>query len=413
MYHISSSSCRAQNPWLAIQMRFFVQAARPGRVCYNCSVSRSELPPPTLVTTHKQLTGLIEELMREAVVAVDTESNSLYAYRERVCLIQFSTSRADYLVDPLQIKDLSALAKVFRSDRLEKVFHAAEYDVICLKRDFGFEFANLFDTMVAARTLGWEALGLGNLLEKFYGVQLNKRFQRANWGKRPLPDDLLSYARLDTHYLIPLRDKLKAELIARGRWELAQEDFVRVCRVEAQTREPEEPVWRIKGASDLEPQQLAVLQELCLYREEVAQHIDRPVFKVISNKTLMAIAETEPHSNRELAQLPGMTRVQMRRHAAGLLGAVQKGQASDPPRRLNARPANGAMLARLEALRNWRKRTAREMGVKSDVVLPRDLMQELADRSPQDQEALARVLNEAPWRLERFGQDILYVLSRH
>src|SRR5690606_21288536 len=117
-------------------------------------------------------------LAREPAVGVDTESNSLFAYRERVCLIQFSTPTQDFIVDPLALGDLSGLAPLFANPAQQKVFHAAEYDIICLKRDYGFQFANLFDTMVAARTLGWPQLGLAAILENHFGVKMNKRFQR-------------------------------------------------------------------------------------------------------------------------------------------------------------------------------------------------------------------------------------------
>ena len=108
---------------------------------------------------------MILDLSGEPVVAVDTESNSLYAYRERVCLIQFSSPEKDYLVDPLEI-DVSTLAPLFASTEIEKIFHAAEYDLLMLDRDFGFRVSNLFDTMVAARILGWKAVGLGSILRE-------------------------------------------------------------------------------------------------------------------------------------------------------------------------------------------------------------------------------------------------------
>ena len=166
------------------------------------------LKEPILISLPAALERLASELSSEPIIAVDTESNSLYAYQEKVCLIQFSTPGKDYLVDPLALKNLSPLDPVFRSPKIEKVFHAAEYDLLCLKRDFGFEFNNLFDTMIAAGILGRQALGLGSILKDEYGVQVDKRNQRANWGQRPLPEGLLKYAQLDTHYLIPLRNRL-------------------------------------------------------------------------------------------------------------------------------------------------------------------------------------------------------------
>jgi len=168
------------------------------------------------ITQPAALEKLARRLARHSILGVDTESNSLFAYREQVCLIQFSTSDEDALVDPLALDDLSPLADIFASPKIEKIFHAAEYDLICLKRDFGFSFANLFDTMVAARILGWEEIGLGSILKAEFDVQLDKRFQRANWGKRPLAAELINYASRDTHYLIPLRDRLWSDLQRQG-----------------------------------------------------------------------------------------------------------------------------------------------------------------------------------------------------
>ena len=121
------------------------------------------LPPPVWVNTKQTLQKLMDDLVTQTRVAVDTESNSLQAFREQVCLVQFSTTNADYLVDPLVLKDLSLLAPIFSDPKIEKIFHAAEYDLICLRRDFHFSFANLFDTMQAARVLGYPAVGLDRL----------------------------------------------------------------------------------------------------------------------------------------------------------------------------------------------------------------------------------------------------------
>ena len=160
------------------------------------------------VDTPDKLDQMIRALSKQAIIAVDTESNSLYAYQERVCLMQFSSPEKDYLVDPLAI-DASPLGPLFRSPDIEKIFHAAEYDLIMLDHDFGFQVSNLFDTMVAARILGWKAVGLGSILREQFGINVEKKYQRANWGRRPLPDEMLTYAQLDTHYLIPLRHASK------------------------------------------------------------------------------------------------------------------------------------------------------------------------------------------------------------
>jgi ribonuclease D len=373
---------------------------------------RVDLPTPELIKTTRALEDLAAHLSQEPVLAVDTESNSLYAYQEQVCLIQFSTTGADFLIDPLAINDLSALAPIFASPAVEKVFHAAEYDILTMKRDFGFEFACLFDTMVAARILGWKNIGLGSILEEQYGVHLNKRFQRANWGRRPLPMDMLAYARLDTHYLIPLRDRLQADLRASGRWDLAAEDFERLRFVNG--REPEDAAdacWRISGAYDLSRQRAAVLQELCLYRDKLARSMNRPLFKVINDRTLLAIAEAAPTNFRELRQLPGMTGGQVSRHGAALLEAVARGLSSEPVYPPRSPRPDDQYLDRVDALRYWRKNTAKRMGVNSDVVLPRDLLYAIAAKNPRTQKDLGAILEQVPWRLQRFGEQILEVLD--
>jgi ribonuclease D len=369
-----------------------------------------------LITRPEDLQRLASRLLGEPVVGVDTESNSLYAYREQVCLIQVSTRQADYLVDPLGLEDLTPLAPLLSNTGIEKVFHAAEYDLICLRRDYGFECANVFDTMAAARILGRKEIGLGSMLEAEFGVRLDKRQQRANWGQRPLPANLLDYARLDTHYLIDLRDRLKTELEQRGLMPLAREDFERMCASKANgspdmdDKQPD--CWRISGSHDLKPQQAAVLLELCRYRDQVARSLDRPLFKVMNDQTLLAIAEQAPQSMSELSRLPGMSAIQLRRHGRHLLEAVQRGLRAKPLHPPRSRRPDEGFIRRLEGLREWRKQTALEMGVMSDVVLPRDLMLSLAEQNPNQPEALKQVMSDVPWRLEHFGSQILDLLTQ-
>jgi ribonuclease D len=363
------------------------------------------------ITKPGGLKQLVNILASQPIIAVDTESNSLFAYREQVCLIQFSTSQADYLLDPLALADLSTLGSIFADSHIQKTFHAAEYDILCLKRDFGFEFDNLFDTMLAARILGRKEVGLGSLLEAEFNTQADKRHQRANWGQRPLPDFLLDYARQDTHYLIPLRDKLEQQLAEKGLLPLAQEDFQRLCQLEVNPDNGKPVCWRVNGVHTLSPQQAAVLQELCIYRDEVARSVNRPLFKVISDQTLHAIASTLPSSMDELKTLHGMTNHQIRRHGNALLQAVQRGLQAKPihpPR--NVRP-DDHFLARVEALKQWRKQKAHQLEVESDIILPRDLMHKLAASNPLEMDALMECLSDVPWRREQYGEEILKVLQ--
>ncbi|GAB4476688.1 MAG: ribonuclease D [Anaerolineae bacterium] len=375
------------------------------------------LPPALIVNDSKSLARLQHELSGARRLAVDTESNSLYAYRERVCLIQISSDRADYLVDPIELEKQSSLdfiGELLADPRVEVVLHAAEYDVMCLRRDFGIELANLFDTMVAARILGWEKVGLADVLQEHFGVTLNKRHQLADWGRRPLPEAMLRYAQMDTHYLLPLRDKMHALLAAGGHLEEARELFDEVCRAEW-GRGEFDPMgfWRINGAVRLDGHTAAILQELYLFREQQAQQRDLPVFKILGDATLVAIAERAPASLDELGQIKGMSRGQLRRYGDAILKAVERGRDAPAPKRPrdNGHRPDELTMRRYDLLHTWRKERAAARGVASDVVLSRDTLWELARLAPTTPEQLEQVPSLGPWRRKTYGDEILRVLA--
>jgi ribonuclease D len=261
----------------------------------------SNLPSPTIIASPSALRELVRRLQNEPLIAIDTESNSLYAYREKVCLVQISTRDHDWLVDPLAVRDLSPLGPLFADPDIENVFHASEYDIMCMKRDYDFKFNNLFDTMFAARILGLKSFGLGSLLEAYFDVQVDKRYQRADWSQRPIPAELLQYAQMDTHYLPALRDILRDQLMDQDRLIEAKEVFDLLTEVpaSAHTTDPE-GFWRIHLARDFSRKQFAILRELYILRETLAEQRDRPPFKVFTDQVLVAITLAEPHTLKEL-----------------------------------------------------------------------------------------------------------------
>jgi ribonuclease D len=280
------------------------------------------VPPPELVADPGSLARLLEVLGAEPVVALDTESNSFHVYRERVCLLQVSTPAADWVVDPLSV-DVTPLAEVFCDGR-EMVLHGADYDVRCLRREFGWRFPRLFDTMAAARRLGHAGLGLSAVVEAHFGVKLSKGFQRSDWGRRPLTHEQLAYAALDTHFLLPLHTRLSTELERRGLLESAREEFARIAAVEPRERVFDPEGWRrIKGARELDPPGARVLRALYLAREERARASDRPPFKVLGDHTLLALARARPKSAERLRDFPGVTPSVLRRMGDAILDAVE------------------------------------------------------------------------------------------
>ena len=353
----------------------------------------------------------MDDLVTQSRVAVDTESNSLHAFREQVCLVQFSTTNADYLVDPLALKDLSLLSPIFSNPKIEKIFHAAEYDLICLRRDFYFSFANLFDTMQAARVLGYPAVGLDRLLADKFNIQTDKRHQKANWAARPLTKEQIHYARLDTHYLFDLRDVLEQELREKGRYVFAMEDFARACLLEESRQKLNGESWeRFAARKDLSLRELTVLAYLCKWRDKEAEKLNRPPYKVIMDDVFVALAKNPPEQKVDLSGV-GLSEKQIGLWGDGVLAAIRRGLAAPLVERKQAETKNDAVLRRLEKLKSWRKNAGLEMGVESDIILPKPYMSALAENPPKTVDELARVMKETPSRVEKYGAQILKVLG--
>jgi len=267
------------------------------------------------------LGALVDRLRGEPIIALDTESNSFHVYRERVCLLQVSTRTGDFVVDPLAV-DPAPLGEILCDGR-ETVLHGADYDVRCLRREYGWRLPRLFDTMAAARRLGRAGLGLSALVEGQFGVRLSKSFQRADWGRRPLTPEQLTYAALDTHYLLPIYDALTAELGARGALDAARMEFDRIAGAEPKERVFDPEGWRrMKGGRELDEPGKAVLRALWIAREERARADDRPPFKVLAEEAMLELARRRPTDDEALARIPGVTPSVLRRMGGALRAAI-------------------------------------------------------------------------------------------
>ena len=228
-------------------------------------------PRIRLIQSQADLERLFERLKDEPLIAVDTEAASFHRYRDRVYLLQLSSRRETAVVDPLAVTSLEPLGAVLADKGIEIVFHDADYDLRLLNREYGFRAHTLFDTRIAAQLLNEPGVGLAALLEKYFGVRLDKRYQRADWSVRPLSPEMLEYAAADTRHLPELRDLLRNQLLEQGRLEWAEEEFQSLSRVGWPTSPPDEPGYlRMKGAKALPPRSLAVLRELFQWREDLA-----------------------------------------------------------------------------------------------------------------------------------------------
>ena len=379
-----------------------------------------ELPLPTLVETEAAVAALLETLENAPEFAVDTEGDSFFSYPERVCLVQITAGEKDWLVDPLTGVDLAGLGRAFADPRKLKVFHDGEYDIASLKRDYGFQFKNLFDTRVAAAALGAQNPGLASVLQEGFGVQLDKSLQRSEWSRRPLTEKQIRYAQLDTHFLVPLMEKQRPELAARGRTMIVEGECRRLERLlpPETTFDPDEFV-RLKGARDLDPMQRQALRELYILRERLSLELKRPPFKVIGNDPLVTIAAGMPKSIFSLRRINGFSHGQARRLGREVLSAIARAREAGPmaklPRLPNREGTSGFSDEEVELherLKQWRKVAAAAMQIDSAYLVNRHVLLRVAKSRPKTIAALERTEGIEPWQVERYGEEILDVLRQ-
>jgi ribonuclease D len=370
----------------------------------------------TWIRTPPELEALVRSLEGCRSIGLDTESDSLYHYRDKVCLAQVATERGEtFLVDTLAV-DLAPLAPLMASPGIAKVLHGADYDVTTLKRDFGFRFEGVFDTMIAARLVGRSELGLVAVARDELGVSLSKTNQKDDWSRRPLTRQQEAYALADVAHLLELRERLEARLEALGRLAWLREECDAVAALEplARRRDPDAYLG-VKGARRLPPRPLAALRELHAWRERRAEETDTPAFRVLGNEALLKLAEASPLDVAGLRAVPGVP-PRLQGQADVILAALQRArelpEAELPAPSRGRRPVPAeAALRRTERLKAWRARKGLELGLDGSVLLPQRLIDRLAEAAPASLEALAAVDGLRRWRVAAFGGELVAALS--
>jgi ribonuclease D len=279
--------------------------------------------------------------------------------------------------------------------------------------------------MWASRILGWPSHGLGAILHEHFGVELNKKYQRANWGLRPLPPKQLGYARLDSHFLLSLYERQVRELKEQGRWRQAQHRFNKLMQTRWEPK-PFDPdgFWRLSGVRQLDDRGRGVLRALYLLRDEQARAEDRPPFKVLGNRALVDLSAQRPTRLEDLHEVKGVSHRIARKYGRKLLSAMRQGASQplrweDRPRptrdgaRHKHRRPSPVCQARFEALRAWRNATADKRGVEPDIILANQILRDIAQLNPQSQAEMDKSDVLARWQVEEFGPDLLRILRRH
>jgi ribonuclease D len=373
---------------------------------------------PLYIDTTPAADRFLSAVEQTTTVAVDTEGASFHRFVDRIYLLQMSTRDTTAVLDPLAIGTPAALGRILESDRLEKVFHDADYDLRLLHQDYGWNTRRLFDTRVAAQLLGIRAFGLAALLERSFGLKLDKKHQRADWSMRPLPRDMLDYASQDTMYLLELRDRLAAELESAGRWSWAAEEFEQLEGTRWEQPEGEDTGYmRIKGARDLDRRELAIFRELVRFRDGIARELDRATFRVAGNEALFAVAKERPQTLDALAAIKGVPRGIAERRGAEMLAAVKRGM-EVPEDQLPKFPRaprwdrDADFDNRVNALRTAREEAAQRLGLDPGFLCAREKLETIARKRPKTLEELAEVPDLRQWQIEVLGPAFLKALSK-
>jgi ribonuclease D len=363
----------------------------------------------------------LEKMMRsvekEKAVAVDLEADSMYHYKEKVCLIQIATEKMSVVIDPLAIEDLSPLKPIFSNPDIKKIFHGADYDVRSLYRDFKIRINNLFDTELACRFLGIKETGLQAVLKMFFNVNVDKKYQKKDWSKRPLPKEMMAYASKDVIYLLPLARMLihKLKKMDRMTWVLEEcEDLSKVRPVLSN----EAPLFmKFKGAGRLKSRSLAVLEALLQFRKRVAEKKDRPFFKVIGNESVMKIATARPVTLRRLKNIKALSNRQISMYGSDLIKVVAKTlkiPESELPVFPSQRPPvlpNG-VPAKIKTLKSWRVSKASALGIDPGMLCNNALITAIAVKNPGDGKSLESVKEMKNWQKQAFGREIIRALKK-
>jgi len=349
-------------------------------------------------------------------IALDTEADSMHSYFHKVCLIQVSANGYHMVIDPLALEpaDLQPLWEVVNDPAAPIMMHGADYDIRILDRDYGVRIAGLQDTQIMAQLLGEEKTGLAALLDKELEVRLNKKYQRADWGRRPLHAGQLAYAAADTAYLGDLVKRLRARLEALGRWTWAEQDFQRLEKVRHSNADPDPLVFeRIKGGRALRGGARDRLFSLHQWRDQQAQARDIPPFKILGNKPLLAMAEEPPTDFEELGEVDGVGPSAIHRWGRELLRLLQRPRRAPqrvrPPRPPTPDAAERKRLKRMLAVRDVK---AEELGIQAGLLCSRGAAESVSSHKPLC--ATASDLEDAGfegWRLEVLGEDFLKAIA--
>lgn len=374
------------------------------------------MPPIIRSSKDAAFAQLLAEAAASAAIVVDTESDSLYHFHQKICLVQVGTEAGSaYLLDPLEGFEVEALRPLLEDPGLTKIFHGADYDIALLKAKAKISVRSLWDTMVAAKFLGRTEVGLQATLRDELGLTISKGNQKDDWSARPLSEEQQNYALTDVRHLLEVMTKQRAELETMRRRHWVEEECAALEQLSGLPAkiDPREVFRDVKGVAALPPRALGIFRELIACREEIAGEIDLPPFRIAVNEALLALARSEKDVGRD-ALLQSIRRREYgeRFHQALILGLDLA--ESDLPKLERGRRIELplAQQRRVSALKDWRKVAAPRIGLELSLLIPQRLIDRIAEANPGSIDELLAIEGLRRWRVEAFGEEILKILKK-
>jgi ribonuclease D len=368
------------------------------------------------IDTRQGLRQVVDCFKNQKAIGVDMEMDSMFHYREKICLIQMATEKHTFIIDPLKIPNMSLIKPLFENIRIKKVFHGADYDVRSMFRDFGIAINNLFDTELASRFMGVQHTSLESVLNSRFDVVLDKRYQKKDWSQRPLPEHMLAYGARDACFLVPLARELEKELRQKKRLAWVKEECEWLSRVRAAANDEDPLFLNFKGAGRLKPKDLVVLEALLQYRHRVAMAKDRPLFKTIGNAALLTLANRKPISLKQLNATRALSTKQTKQYGPKLIATIEAAlkipadQHPVYPRR-RAPSLKPVVSKHIRELKAWRDAKAAALEIDASLVLTKLLIYDIAKKNPGSIQQIKAIEGLRNWRVREFGREIIALLN--
>jgi len=368
------------------------------------------------IDSDAELKNVSDDLLRQKIIGVDLEADSMYCFKEKICLIQVATAKQAFLIDPFEIKEISPFLRVLENKDIIKVFHGADFDIRSLDRDYQIKVNNLFDTEIACRFFGIKERGLAALLKRNFNVNADKKYQKADWSRRPLKQGMIEYSVGDVAYLTKLYDIIHQKLVTTGRLSWAKEEFQIQEQVRYENNHTVPLFKKFKGAGKIDNRSLAVLENLLQVRLSIAQKKDRPLFKILSNPSLMTMAREKPVTVDQMLKTRAISQKQ-----AGMYGnlcveaivkAMELSHEALPSYPKTRRPRKDMKIQdRIKRLKKMREKLSITIGIEPGFLLNNALIGSIAFQKPATLEDLLKIENVRHWQVEAIGGKIISTLG--